>query len=412
MSCSLALKGGVPVRRTPFPEWPIWDEAEEQALLGVLRSGKWGRLNGKYAATFEQAFAHAHGARHGIAMVNGSISLRVALLAAGIREGDEVIVPPYTFLATATSVVDVNATPVFADIDPDTYCLDPETVEAAITSRTRAVIPVHLGGQAADMDALCVVARKHGLAVIEDAAHAHGAEYKGRPVGALGHMGSFSFQSSKNLTAGEGGMITSNDDSLAGLCRSIHNCGRTSKGPWYEHAILGFNYRMTEFQAALLLCQLDRLQQQTERRDRNGLFLNRALGVIPGIRPLVRDESITRHAYHLYVFRYDAETFGGIPRRVFLEALQAEGIPCSAGYPVPLYGQPLFARRAFGPFTGYRHNRPDLDYSRSACPVCEKACREEACWITQSVLLGEESDMQDIARAVTKIFESREALMG
>ena len=223
---TLALLGGPRVRTAPFTTWPIFGEAEEARLLRTLRSGNWGRLDGQEVAEFEQRFAAMHGCRHGIGVVNGTVSLRIALMAAGIRAEDEVIVPPYTFISTASAVIEANAIPVFADIDLNTFNLDPAAVEAAITSRTRAIIPVHFAGQPADMAAIMAIAEAHGLTVIEDAAHAHGASYRGRPAGSLGHLASFSFQSSKNLTAGEGGIIITNDDALAESCRSIQNCGR------------------------------------------------------------------------------------------------------------------------------------------------------------------------------------------
>src|SRR5688572_12235477 len=226
MSNKLALFGGKPVRTRPFPSWPIFGKQEEKRLLRTLRSGKWGKLNGAEVAEFEQRFADMHGCKYGIAVVNGTVSLRIGLMAAGLRAEDEVIVPPYTFFSTASAVIEANAVPVFADVDPNTFNLNPESVEAAITGRTKAIIPVHFAGQPADMDALMTIAGKHKLIVIEDAAHAHGASYKNRPAGSIGHMASFSFQSSKNMTAGEGGIITTNDDSLADSCRSIHNCGR------------------------------------------------------------------------------------------------------------------------------------------------------------------------------------------
>src|SRR5436190_17382720 len=237
-----------PIRTRPFPFWPIFGKPEEKRLLRTLRSGKWGRLHGLEVAEFEKSFAEMHGCKHGIAVANGTVSLRIALIAAGIQAEDEVIVPPYTFFSTASAVVEANAIPVFADIDLKTFNIDPVAIEAAITPRTRAIIPVHFAGQPADMDLIMAIANRHKLVVIEDAAHAHGASYKNRPAGSIGHMGSFSFQSSKNLTAGEGGIIITNDNSLAESCRSIHNCGRVPDGVWYEHHIISSNYRLGEFQ--------------------------------------------------------------------------------------------------------------------------------------------------------------------
>ena len=407
MSSTLAIKGGKPVRTRPFPAWPVFDKSDERAVAAVVRSGKWWAHGGTRVREFERRFARYQQARYGIAVPNGTISLRIPLLAAGIEEGDEVIVPPYTFFATASAVAEANAVPIFVDIHPDTYNLDPGLIEAAITPRTRAIIPVHFGGLAADMDRIMRIARKHRLTVIEDAAHAHGAEYKGRKVGAIGHMGSFSFQASKNLNCGEGGVILTNDAKLAELCDSIHDCGRAKGGFWYGHVRMGNNYRLSELQAALLLSQMRRLDAQTRRRDANGKYLNKQLGGIPGIRPLPRGVGETRHSYHLYIFRYDARVFDGLPRQKFLEAVVAEGVPCSPGYLLPLYRQEMFARMRFGPYTGYRHGRGRIAYAKSDCPVCERACAGEACWLTQNVLLGSRQDMDDIVRAIGKVYENR-----
>lgn len=405
MKNELALLGGTPVRTKPFPKWPVFGQPEEQALVRTLHSGKWGKLEGPEVATFEKRFAEYHGAKHGIAVVNGTVSLRIALLAAGIEAGDEVIIPPYTFLATASAVVEANAAPVFVDIDPETFNIDPRAIEKAVTPRTRAIICVHLGGMSCDMDAIMSIAKRHKLIVIEDAAHAHGSEYKGRPVGAIGHMGSFSFQSSKNMTSGEGGIITSNDDALAARCRSIHNCGRVPGGKWYEHHIISGNHRLSEFQGAILNCQLDRLKEQTDLRDANGRYLDEKLSQIPGIMPQRRDAFATKSAQHLYPFRFDAGVFG-ISRQRFLEALGAEGIPAAPGYVIPLYRQPLFADKAFGPYTAGAAR----DYGNIRLPVCERICNEEGAWFYQTVLLGMRSDMDDVVTAVAKVYEHREAL--
>ena len=409
MAHTLAINGGPKTRERPFPAWPIAGAEEEAALLDVLRSGQWGRLSGDRVAAFEEAFAAYQDADYAIGVSSGTTALRLALLAAGVEEGDEVIVPPYTFLATATAVVEANATPIFADIEPDTYNIDPDKIAAAITPRTVAIIPVHFAGQAADMEQINALGRQRGLVVIEDAAHAHGALYLGRKLGAMGDMGCFSFQSSKNLTAGEGGMILTNAEAYSRLCRSYHNCGRLPHGAWYEHHLIGGNYRMTEWQGALLLAQLGRLEEQTRLRDENGLYLNSKLAPIPGIRPMARGQAVTRHSYHLYMFRYDPAAFGGIPRDRFVAALNAEGIPCSGGYRVGLYAQPIFAERRFGPFNGYRTARPDLRYDASDYPVCERACRE-AVWLAQSLLLGTRDDMDDIVRAIEKVHQHWEEL--
>jgi dTDP-4-amino-4,6-dideoxygalactose transaminase len=408
MSQTLSLLGGTPVRRRAFSAWPVFGEAEETRLLRTLRSGKWGRLNGTEVEEFESRFAALHGARFCVGVVNGTVSLRLALMAADLPAESEVIVPPYTFLATASAALETNMVPVFADVALDTFNLSPAAVEAVITPRTRAIIPVHLGGQPAEMDALLAIARRHNLVVIEDAAQAHGASYHGQPVGALGRAGSFSFQSSKNLTCGEGGAIVTSDEAFAETCRSLHNCGRVPGGSWYEHARLGGNYRLGEFQGAVLNAQLDRFATQSDLRERNGRHLARQLSGIPGLHSQVRPASCTRHAYHLFLFRVDADAFGA-PRDAVLAALHAEGIPVSRGYGLPLYRQPLFLNKAFGPCLA-PVSVARLDYGRVHCPNAETLCYEQAAWLEQSVLLGTQSDLDDIAGAFEKVYSQRHAL--
>lgn len=407
MSPKLALLGGRPLRTRPFTAWPIFGKPDERRLLRTLRSGKWGKLHGPEVAEFEERFAALHGCRQGIGVVNGTVSLRIALMAAGIRAGDEVIIPPYTFFSTASAVIEANAVPVFADIDLDTFNLDPNAVAAGITPRTRAIIPVHFAGQPAAMDAFMALAKKRKLIVIEDAAHAHGARYGDRPAGSLGHMASFSFQSSKNLTAGEGGIITTNDDALAAACRFIHNCGRIPTGVWYEHHVISGNYRLGEFQGAVLNSQLTRLEAQTRTRDRNGRYLAAKIAALPGVFPQKRPPECTRHSYHLFMLRLDGAVFGA-PRAAVIEALRAEGIPCSGGYGFSLHHQPMFENKAFGPYLPGIADR--LDYRAVRCPNSDLICREQGLWIEQNILLGPRTDMDTIARAFEKVYEHRVAL--
>ena len=396
----LAIEGGTPVRTKGWMPWPIFDEAEEQAVVEVVRSGKWWSVEGGKVREFEEAFARFQDAQFAVCVTNGTAALEVALRAAHIGCGDEVIVPPYTFIATATAVLSVGATPVFVDVEDESLNIDPTKIEEAITPRTRAIIPVHIGGCPADMDGVLEVAHKHNLLVIEDAAQAHAAEWKGAKVGAIGDMGCFSFQASKNLNSGEGGAVLTNNPHWADQVWSVHNVGRVRGGRWYEHHVLGANFRMTEFQAAILLCQLRRLPEQTEQRTCNAQKLSEMLSKIPGIRPPRPDPRVTRHAYHLYVFRYNKEAFGGRPREEFLKALSAEGIPCSPGY-VPLYRERVFLNR---PISNDLCQLSRMkDYSSLHCPVCERACAEEAVWLYQNMLLGTEEDMADIATAIAKV---------
>jgi dTDP-4-amino-4,6-dideoxygalactose transaminase len=407
MSQQLALLGGRPVRERSFTSWPIFGKREEARVSGALGSGRWGRLDGNEVSEFEERFARMHGCRHGIAVVNGTVSLRLGLMAAGLEAESEVIIPPYTFFSTASAVVEANMVPVFADVDLDTFNLDPQAVEAAITPRTRAVIPVHFAGQVADMDAIMAIAGQHKLLVIEDAAHAHGASYRNRPAGSLGQLASFSFQSSKNLTCGEGGIITTNDPTLAASCRSMHNCGRIPSGVWYEHHVISGNYRLGELQGALLNAQLEALEDQTKTRDANGQYLAGRLANLPGLHPQQRPDYCTRHAYHLCMLRIDGQKFGA-PRAAAIAALCAEGIPCSAGYGFSLPEQPMFRNRAFGPYLPGMADR--LDYQRVHCPNSDLLCREQALWLEQAMFLGPRDDMDDIYRAFEKVYAERAAL--
>jgi dTDP-4-amino-4,6-dideoxygalactose transaminase len=405
----LAILGGHPVRDEAFPRWPVWDDLEEKALLTVLRSGTWGiSTESHFIDRFEKEFAAAHHAKYGRSVFNGTAALEVSLRALEIDYGDEVIIPPYTFMATAIACLMVGAVPVFVDIDPRTYNLDPEKIEAAITSRTRVIIPVHIGGNPADMDRIMEIARKNNLWVIEDACQAHAAAWKGQRVGAIGDLGCFSFQSSKNINAGEGGIILSNNEQLAELCWSIHNCGRVREGKWYQHEVLGANYRMTEWQAAILGAQMTRFETLAQLREDNGLYLEKNLSSISGFQALERDARVTQHGYHLFISRYDASAFHGLPRQLFLEALKAEGIPCSEGY------LPLYKMKAIQ--DGTRRLKRSLSVSEPSqiepdCPACEKACYSEAVWFTQTMFLGTHKDMDDITQAVIKVKEAAPSLL-
>jgi len=395
----LAVEGGKPVRDTrakPWPAWPVWDEQEEQALLRVLRSGTWGSATPcTEVPAFGQEFAQFHDARYAVCNTNGTASLEIALRAAGLRLGDEVIVPPYTFIASASAVITAGGIAVFADIDPDTYNLDPKAAEAAITPRTRGIVAVHIAGCPADMDALSELARNRSLFLVEDCAQAHAAEWKGRKVGAIGDLGAFSFQSTKNINAGEGGIALTDDAELYARSWSVANAGRRPEGAFYEHHLLGSNYRMTEFQAAILRVQLTRLPEQARRRWDNAQFLNQELARIPGIRPMGLDPRVTMHAYHIYIFRFDQARFGAMRRSEFINALSAEGVPCWAGY-VPLYRNPAFLDP--DNFPGRT-----VDYAKARCPVAERVCADEAVWLAQSLLLGTREDVHDIVEAVAKV---------
>ncbi|MEM2351734.1 MAG: DegT/DnrJ/EryC1/StrS family aminotransferase, partial [Thermoproteota archaeon] len=336
-------------------------------------------------------------------------ALEISLRALEIGCGDEVILPAYTFMATAIAVLYVNAVPVFADIDPETYTIGPKSVESLISDKTKAIIPVHIGGRPADMDSLISIARREGIYIIEDACQAWGAEWRGWRVGAIGNIGAFSFQSSKNITSGEGGIVVTNDEDLYLRAWSLHNCGRLPDKSWYEHYFPGSNYRMTEFQAAILLAQMERFDEQTERRISNATYLTSKLSRIDGIKTLKRDKRVTRNPYHLYIFKVDPEALGSVSKSIIARALQAEGIPVSVGYSKPLYKEAHLKYFERCPLS-CRYYAKQVNYSSIMLPATERACYYEGLWIPHYVLLGSREDMDDIVHAIEKIVENKEEL--
>jgi len=390
----LAINGGKPVRKKPFPSWPIFGKAEEKALIEVLRSGKWG-IGGEKNAEFSQAYAKWLGVRRVVTCTNGTAAIEIALRAVGVKPADEVIVPSYTFVATASSVLSIGAVPVFADIEPETYMMDPDSVEAVITPKTKAIIPVYIGGDPADLDRILKIAGDRDLRVVEDAAQAHGAEWNGKRIGGDGDIAIWSFQSSKNLTAGEGGAMSTNNEEIGEDAWSIMNCGRRKDRQWYEHFILGSNFRMTEFQAAILLKQLAKVEGQMKIRDKNAAYLAKRLKEVEGIVPLETYPQTTRHAHHLFIMRYDQNAFGGVPKEKFVKTVNKEGIPLAPGYTIPLHELPAIRNYSL-PYV-------NLDYSTTKLPVTERACKEEGMWFHQSVLLGTRRDMDDIVDALLKV---------
>ncbi|MBX6315886.1 MAG: DegT/DnrJ/EryC1/StrS family aminotransferase [Isosphaeraceae bacterium] len=398
-----ALLGGRPVRTEKFTRWPIFGDNDLTAWMDVLRSGVWNRLSGSRATQFERAWAERLGCRHALATSSGTAALFSALNALGVGPGDEVIVPPYTFVATINVVLLQHALPVFVDTDPETFQIDARKIEAAITDRTTCLLPVHIGGAPADLDTILTVAEKHKLPVVEDACQAHLAEWRSKKLGTLGDLGCFSFQASKNLNSGEGGAITSQSDALIEQCRSFHNNGRGAPGSSGLFVRNGCNLRITEFQAALLSQQMTRLEEQSRTREQNAAYLTSLLREIPGITPARTYDGCTRNAYHLYMFRYDKEAFSGLPRATFLRALAAEGIPASGGY-TPLNKEPFLKAtlesRAYRSI--YPRERLSDYFERIACPVNDRLC-EEAVWFTQTMLLGPRRDMDQIADAIRKI---------
>lgn len=404
----LAINGGTRFRTMPFPKWPQFADEDKQALLHTLEHNEWG-IDALSIADFERNFAHYCGAKHAISCTNGTDAIYIALQALGIGAGDEVIIPPYTFIATSIAVLMVNAIPVFADLDPGTYNLSPQSVREKITSRTKAIIPVHIAGNPADMDGIMNIAKEHNLKVIEDTAQAPGAEWRGRKAGTIGHAGTFSFQSSKNLSCGEGGAIVTNDDHTAARLRTFTNCGRIEGGAWYDHHELAGNHRLGAFQAALLNVGLTRLEDQMKTREDNAAYLREQLNST-GVSLQSTYEGTTRHAYHLGILLYNPNEFGGVPKTKFVEALDQEGIPCANGY------HPLYRYQVFQKFSeripAYEAIYKDrVDYSQVRCQECERMCDNEGVWIFQEMLLGTHEDMDSIVGAIRKIQEHYQELL-
>lgn len=411
----LALLGGEPVRSKNWLKWPVWDPDAEEPILEVLRSGDWFRLRGTRVDEFEQAYGELIGARRVLATASGTTALETALHVMNVDAGDEVIVSPYTFIATYNVVFNQKALPVFADTDPTTFTIDPEKIEEKISERTRAIIPVHIFGLPADMDRIMAIARKHNLAVVEDACQAWLAEYGDRKIGTIGDLGCFSFQNSKNIPAGEGGAVTGNDDRLMDLCHSYHNCGRPYGKGASEYAgypLLGGNKRMMEFQAVILLSQMKRAKKDFEQRLENAQYLDSKLKEIPGIIPYELTRSTNKSAYHIYPLRYKKEHFDDLPREKFLAALRAEGIPCSSGYEAQYkdgFMEDVLNSRGFKklfPEQRLKRYREELD----ELPENDQLT-QEAVWFFQNMLLGERRDMDDIINAIQKVYDHRKKLL-
>ena len=406
-----AVLGGKPVRTGGYQSWPKVDAADEKSVLEVVRSGRWYR--GRSVNEFERTFAKLNQAKYCVATASGTSALYTSLGALAVGPGDEVIVPPYTFLATATVALLNYAMPVFVDSDRETFVMDPGKLEAAITGRTAAIIPVHIGGTAADVDSILAIANRRNVPVIEDACQAHLGRWRNRNLGAWGTTGCFSFQVSKNLPSGEGGAILTNDETMANKCFAFHTCCRRRPGAnsnfTYE-AGRNTNARMTEFQGALLLSQMAGLEQRAKTRSQNADYLSSMLREIPGIIPARMYEGCTRNAYHIYMFRYQPEEFSGLSRDNFLRAMRAEGIPCSGGYsPLNKAG---FIRDALNsrPYIRvYGKAAVEKWAQRNQCPQNDKLCGE-AVWFMQNMLLGPRSDMDEIVEAIGKIRAHASAL--
>ncbi len=409
----LAINGGSKVvTQKSGVSWPQFDAKDEKALLKVFRSGTWWRGGTIEAQAesecgkFERAFAAMHDAKCGLAVFNGTVAVECALRAAGVQPGDEVIVPAMSFVVSASAVLPLAAVPVFADCDPDTLQTSPEAIEAAITPRTTAIVIVHFGGYPADLDKIVKIARKHKLALIEDSAHAHGSQWRGKGVGSYGDYGTFSFQQSKAITAGEGGMV---------LCKSLEhwkaayrysNLGRLESKGFYDFHVLSSNLRMTDLQGALLNSQLAKFKGQLRKRTAGAAYLSKQLRAIGGVEPLPEDERITRRGFFYYIYKYDAAEFKGLSRDAFLDAIRAEGVP-SAGraYGSAINTYPLFREMKMP------KKYTKSQYAKVKMPVAEDACLNRICTFGHTLLLDNRKLLAQVAEAIAKVKDNVDELV-
>jgi dTDP-4-amino-4,6-dideoxygalactose transaminase len=408
----LAIHGGTPVRKEPYrPVWPDFGKEEERQLLDVLQITKhgMGKPIGKIAE-FEEKFADFHNTAAAVTCTNCSQALEIMLAVSGIKPGDEVIVPPFTYVATAGAVVAVGAVPVFADIDPETYQIDPSSIEEMVTPRTVGIIPVHFAGHFTDMEKICAIAEKHGLMVLEDAAHAHGGKWNGKYPGHYGIAAGFSFQYGKNMTAQEGGAIISQRTDFIEKCWEYIWYGRHKGEPWYKHYMLTSNYRLTELQGAILLAQLNKLPEQNRRRSLNADLLDSLLSDVEGVTPASVDPRMEIHPRHLYPVRFSSEVLSKAgSKKALVDAVNAEGIPLLFGYEFPLYRTPAFTSMSFRCNSWYADVYDSVDYSKVNLKECEQACNDTA-WILHNALLGNEQDIKDIAVALKKVVAQAHSL--
>jgi len=410
----LAILGGSKTRTEPYPEWPVWDERDVQAVTEVVRSGRWGGYPypGPQTAKLAKEFAEMQGGGYAVPMINGTVTMEVALRAAGVGWGDEVLVPAYTFQATASAPMAAGAIPVIVDVDPNTYCLDPKAAQKAITPKTKAIIPVHLGSNMVDMDAIMELAEKHNLIVIEDCAHAHGAKWRGKGAGTIGHFGSFSLQSSKTLTSGEGGILLCKTPELAAKAASVIDCGRPHAlggGPEDPNglSVMGANYRLSELQAALALVGIERFPAQAKQREEMAAYMDEALSEIKGVRVMKHDERHTTRSFYRYIFAIDPKEFG-VEHNVLCAALDAEGVGCWTGYEA-MHNYELFQPQKS--MLAVPNAFPEyFEFEKMSYPEATRACEHEAVWLDEAVFRAGPMGVDDAVSAIKKIQKNAEEL--
>lgn len=402
-----ALLGGEPVRPRSkhFQAWPQTRPQDETPWLEVFRSGRWWRKEGHFVRDFEKTWAQRVGARHCLAIANGTSALIASLHAVDVGPKDEVIVGPYTFIATVNAILAHYALPVFVDTDPESAMIDANKIEAAITPQTRCILPIHLGGNMADMDRIMDISKRRNVPVVEDACQAVGAEWRGRKAATIGHLGCFSFHKLKNLSGGEAGAVVTNDDALYQRAYGFHSHYRTpdENNPDAKLCRNGINLRMSEFQAAAMMAQMGRLEEQAKTRDENAAYLGKMLREQPGVTPAKMYSGCTRNGYHLYMMRYNQEAMSGLTRERFVEAVRAEGIPIGAGY-TPLNRHPFLENTLNSrPFRAI-YSQQDIQRwrERNHCPANDQLC-QEGLWFSHNTLLGSRADMEDIVAGIRKV---------
>ena len=402
MSSQLAALGGKKVRENSFPAWPYYDETEREALNRVLDSRNWWANQGVEVKEFEKEWSGYTGAKSSFAVTNGTHTLEVIFLTLGIGERDEVIVADWSFLATIGAILTVNAVPKIVDVDPLTGTIDVAQAEAAIGPKTRAIVCVHVAGSMSDMDSLTVLCKKYGIALIEDSAHAHGSRWKGEHAGTIGDAGSFSFQASKLMTSGEGGVITTKREDLIPLFRSFINCGRGEDIWYYRHLRLGGNYRLSEWQGAILRTQLSRFPEQQKNRGNNANWLNTEIAKIPGFKPQGRYAGCTEQGNYCYVVEVDSTLLSGATRDQIRHALLAEGIPLTTSYP-PLHKLEMF-KDPSGLAPRLRGDVTKIRYNEQSFPVTDYLAANTL-WFNTAVLMGTQEDANSVLQSIAKISE-------
>lgn len=395
----LAVNGGEPYKKTPFPKWPISDERELELITEVLKSGNWWRATGDKVITFEKEFSAFQGTEYCLGVTSGTHAIELCLSVLGIGKGDEVIIPAFTYISTGAAVVNCCATPVLVDVDLDTFCMSPESFEKAITSKTRAVIPVHMAGHACNMERICQIANQFNIKVIEDAAHGHGGEWKHKRLGSFGDMAIFSFQNGKLMTCGEGGCIITNDKEYYEKAYLMHGVGRPKEDRGYTHLLPGTTCRMSEFHAAILLAQMTRVDSMNKIREENATYLDELFAGIEGIKPQGRNKDATIVSHYMYMFYYDSLEFNGLSREKFVEALKAEGIPAFISFPV-LSDTEFFKEKNFGKIIDIFDKQDKIDLSNA------KKIARDVVWLHHTTLEGDKQDLKDIVGAVKKIQEA------